>query len=140
VDEPGGSLDPDPAELDWGGAILRATLERIGCTAHIVRLVTDGPSRVLNLGRARRLASPAQKLALAARDKGCIFPGCDRPPGWTDAHHFQPWAHGGATDLDGLGLFCRFHHRLLHEGGWTLARTTTGIDFIDAHGVIRAQP
>ena len=138
-DQPPGARPPvpDPAEVDWGGPILRRTLERIGCTAQIIRIVTDGPSQVLGLGRGRRLASPAQKLALAARDKGCIFPGCDRPPGWTDAHHFQRWADGGTTDIDDLGLFCRFHHGLLHEGGWTLHRTTTGLDFIDPHGQAR---
>lgn len=126
-----------PAELDWGGPIMRNTLERIGCTAQIVRLVTDGPSRVLDLGRAKRLAAPAQQLALAARDRGCTFPGCDRPPGWTDVHHFERWTAGGQTDLADLGLFCRFHHRLLHEGGWALRRTGDGIDFIDPHGAVR---
>ncbi|MCW2602099.1 MAG: hypothetical protein JWN61_234, partial [Pseudonocardiales bacterium] len=126
-----------PAEVDWGGPILRRTLERIGCTARIIRIVTDGPSKILNFGRGRRLASPAQKLALAARDKGCIFPGCDRPPGWTDAHHFTRFTDGGKTDIEDLGLFCRFHHRLLHEGGWALRRTATGLDFINPHGEIR---
>lgn len=129
------SSAPSPlAEMDWGGPILDETLRRIGCTAGLVRLVTSGKSRVLDLGRAKRLASPAQQLALAARDNGCLFPGCDRPPEWTDAHHTTPWSKGGRTDLDGLLSACRFHHRLFHEGGWTLRRTPHGYDVIDDLG------
>ncbi len=129
-----------PPELDWGGPILRETLERIGCSAQLVRLVTDGPSQILDLGRARRLASPAQKLALAARDRGCVFPGCDRPPEWTDAHHLRPFSRGGATDLDELALLCRFHHRLVHEGGWTLRRGPDGLHFCGPDGVSSIGP
>jgi hypothetical protein len=108
------------AELDWGGPILAETLARIGCTAQLIRIVTDGKSRVLDLGQSKRLAQPAQKLALAARDNGCVFPGCERPPEWSDAHHVIPWIQGGATDIACLVNLCRFHHRLVHEGGWTL--------------------
>jgi hypothetical protein len=116
----GSATSAAPAELEWGGPILDDTLRRIGCGAQLVRLVTAGASRVLDLGRARRLASPAQNLARLARDRGCLFAGCDRPPEWTEAHHVRPWSEGGATDLEGLLSFCAFHHHLLHEGGWTL--------------------
>lgn len=126
-----------PAELDWGGPILRQTLERIGCGAQIVRLVADGPSKVLNLGRTRRLASPAQRVAIAARDRGCRFPGCDRKAPWADIHHAKPWSEGGATDLADLISFCRFHHRLFHEGRWSLARIPNGHDAYDPQGVLR---
>jgi hypothetical protein len=114
-----GSLRPriPMAELDWGGPILAQTLSRIGCSAQLVRIVTDGISRVLDLGSSRRLASPAQNLARAARDNGCVFPGCDRPPGWTDAHHVTPWSQEHRTDIHGLASLCRFHHQLVHEGG-----------------------
>ena len=40
---------------------------------------------------------------------------------WTDAHHLEHWADGGATALDNLVLLCRRHHRKVHEGGWRLA-------------------
>jgi hypothetical protein len=55
------------------------------------------------------------RKALHARDHGC-----HTPVAWTDAHHVQPWADGGPTDLDNLILLCRFHHGLVHEGGWTI--------------------
>jgi HNH endonuclease len=66
--------------------------------------------------------SPAQRRALTHRDGGCVFPGCDRPEAWCDAHHLVHWTRGGPTDLDNLALLCRRHHVTVHEGGWRIAR------------------
>jgi hypothetical protein len=74
----------------------------------------------LDVGRATRVVSPAQRTALAARDGGCRFPGCDRPLAWCDAHHLWHWLHGGPTDLENLVLLCRAHHHAVHGGGWRL--------------------
>jgi Domain of unknown function (DUF222)/HNH endonuclease len=75
------------------------------------------PTQPLEVGRATRVVSAAQRVALAVRDGGCRYPGCDRPPAWCDAHHLRHWLHGGATDLANLVLLCRTHHRAVHEGG-----------------------
>ena len=123
-----GARGAPPAELDWGGPILDDTLRRIGCSAQLARIVTEGPGRVLNVGRARRLATPAQNVARMSRDDGCLFPGCDRPPEWTEAHHRIPWSRGGPTDLDDLLSFCAAHHHLLHEGGWSLRPLPAGLE------------
>ncbi|MEO9222765.1 MAG: HNH endonuclease, partial [Mycobacteriaceae bacterium] len=74
----------------------------------------------LNLGRTQRLVSPGQRRALIARDHGCAFPGCNRPPAWTEAHHIVHWIDGGPTDLANLVLLCRRHHRVIHHDGWTI--------------------
>ena len=74
----------------------------------------------LSVGRARRTVPPAMRRALALRDKGCRFPGCDRPVEWTDAHHVQHWADDGPTELANLVLLCRRCHRRVHEGRWRL--------------------
>src|SRR6185436_12823419 len=63
---------------------------------------------VLSYGLRRRVASIGQRRALAARDRGCSFPTCDRPPDWCESHHVTPWVDGGPTDLDNLTLFVRF--------------------------------
>jgi hypothetical protein len=84
------------------------------------------PRQPLEVGRATRVVQPAQRMALAVRDGGCVFPGCDRPLAWCDAHHLWHWVHGGPTDLDNLALLCRAHHRAVHEGGWRLARGPDG--------------
>jgi len=74
---------------------------------------------VLNLGRTRRIASRSQSAALYARDLGCSFPGCDRPPEWSERHHVIPWIDGGPTDLNNLTLLCVFHHHNFQSRGWT---------------------
>ena len=80
----------------------------------------------LDVGRASRVVQPAQRTALAVRDGGCVFPGCERPLAWCEAHHLIHWLHGGPTDLTNLALLCRAHHRAVHEGGWRLVRGPDG--------------
>ena len=60
------------------------------------------------------------EFALAIRDGGCLWPECDRPPSWTEAHHIDRWSDGGRTDLDRGVLLCRHHHLRLHNEGWTI--------------------
>ena len=88
--------------------------------------MTNGASEPLDVGRASRTVSPAQRRALTIRDRGCVFPGCDRPPGWCDGHHIVHWADGGPTDLANLALLCHHHHKAIHEGGWSMARAPDG--------------
>lgn len=115
-----GFLDgqPDPVSI--------ATVERVACSAGTVALLVDAADNAgqpLNLGRERRLFSRAQRLALAARDGGCRWPGCERPPSWCEAHHIDHWQRdGGRTDVaDGI-LLCRHHHLLAHNNGWEITR------------------
>ena len=92
----------------------------------VVPVLTSDAGAALHLGRTRRLASRAQRLALAARDGGCSFPQCDRPAPWTEVHHVIAWQDGGPTDLDNLTLVCRFHHREFERCGWAV-RMTDGL-------------
>jgi hypothetical protein len=92
---------------------------RLAAEAEVIPVVLSDTGGVLGYGRARRVASAQQCLALAARDKGCSFPGCDRPPAWCESHHIVPWIDGGPTDLDNLTLVCAFHHREFAKRGWT---------------------
>ncbi|WP_336157648.1 HNH endonuclease signature motif containing protein [Amycolatopsis sp. VC5-11] len=98
-----------------------ADLRRILCDAKVYPAVLGTEGQVLDLGRAARTATNAQRRALAIRDRGCTFPGCDRGPKWTTPHHIVHWAHGGPTDLDNLASCCERHHRLLHHSGWKIA-------------------
>jgi hypothetical protein len=88
------------------------------CDAAVHRLLTSGPSVVIDYGRATRVVSAHQRDLLHQRDRHCRWPGCDRPAGWCDAHHVTPWEHGGPTSLDNLVLLCRRHHRRLHRAGY----------------------
>lgn len=97
------------------------TIRRYACDTAITR-ITGAAELAAEVSKASRTTPPAVRRALKARDKGCVFPGCDRPPEWTDAHHLKHWIDGGPTTLDNLALLCRRHHRLVHEGGWRLFR------------------
>ena len=98
------------------------TIERQICDRGIIPIHFDDAGRALSLGRTQRLFTSRQKIALAVRDGGCRFPGCDRPPSWCEAHHITPWSSGGRTDVaDGL-LLCRHHHLLIHDNGWRVSR------------------
>jgi hypothetical protein len=110
-----------PAWLEWIGDIPARTAERIACDADVWRAVLDpATGQPLDVGRAHRLVPHWIRKALLVRDRGCRFPGCHAPPAWTDAHHLRAWAQGGATDLTNLIMLCRFHHGLVHEGGWRI--------------------
>ena len=125
ADHPGPDHDPGgdqsgPDELTELQGWLRAAMTGLPPT------LGGAPSQPLDLGRATRVVSPAQRSALAVRDRGCVFPGCDRPLAWCDAHHLWHWVDGGPTDLWNLALVCRAHHRAVHEGGWQLTRGPDG--------------
>jgi hypothetical protein len=109
---------PGCAKLEHGPHISPETARRLGCDAQLQVLVKRG-RRALYLGRKTRSLSPALNLALRERDKGCRFPGCNHRR-WVDAHHIVHWALGGRTDPENLVLLCRRHHRLIHEGGFSI--------------------
>ncbi|MEO6533256.1 MAG: DUF222 domain-containing protein [Pseudolysinimonas sp.] len=104
-------------------AISVATVERHACDTGIVPVIFDASGRVVDIGREQRLYTARQRIGLAARDGGCLFPGCDRPPSWCEAHHIVPWSHGGRTDLADGVLLCRHHHLLVHNNRWRVERS-----------------
>lgn len=110
-----------------GTRISARELRRIACNAGILPAVLNGDGKVLDVGRQKRLFTTAQRVALAHRDGGCAFPGCDRPPGWREAHHMNPWAAGGATDLAEGVLLCSRHHRVIHRSEWQVRLGAGGL-------------
>jgi hypothetical protein len=119
-------------EMRWAGPVVAETVRRVACDASVSRVVVGGAGEPLDVGRASRTIPSALRRALVVRDGGCRFPGCDRPPEWTDGHHLQHWADGGETKLENLVLLCRRHHRVVHEGRWRLG--------FGASGEVVAQP
>ncbi|MDQ1575421.1 MAG: hypothetical protein QOH55_571 [Microbacteriaceae bacterium] len=97
------------------------TVERAACTAGTVTITFDDTGQPINLGRDHRLYNTHQRVALAARDGGCRWPGCDRTPRWCEAHHTRHWKrdHGHTNLTDGL-LLCRHHHLLAHNNHWEI--------------------
>lgn len=103
-----------------------AAIERALCVGGAVEVTVDSCGRPLDVGREARLFTPAQRIALAARDGGCMWPGCDRPPAMTEAHHCTPWSEGGCTDIDDGVSLCAFHHVELHFRGWAVENDGQG--------------
>jgi hypothetical protein len=97
------------------------TVRRLTCDCSIVRVVEDHDGTPLDVGRRQRVVSTALRRALWARDRGCVFPGC-RNRIYIHAHHIEHWAKGGETEAGNLMLLCSHHHRLVHEGGFTIRR------------------
>jgi hypothetical protein len=110
-----------------GTPVSLATVERLACADGVVAVSFDSTGNALNVGREQRLFTARQRVALAARDGGCLFPGCDRPPSWCEAHHIDHWHRDhGQTDLERGVLLCRHHHMLVHNNGWEIARDRVG--------------
>lgn len=112
--------DTGRGEFDDGPGLHPQTLRRLSCDAAVVRIVEGADGTILDLGRRTRVPSPALRRALHCRDRGgCRFPGCTARR-FVQGHHIQHWAHGGETTLANMVLLCSAHHRLLHEGGYTI--------------------
>ena len=93
-------------------------VEALAGSSRLRALLVDTEGNPLRWGRARRLATPSQVLAMAVRDGGCIFPGCDCPVGWCDAHHQPAWSDEGRSDIETMALLCRHHHVVTHRPDW----------------------
>jgi hypothetical protein len=114
------------ADLEFSLPISAKAVERLACDCTVTRILLSADSAVIDVGRSKRVITPAQSKALKVRDMGCRFPGCDRPATYTSGHHLVHWIKGGSTDLPNLVLLCHRHHWMVHEGSWQLVKTDDG--------------
>jgi hypothetical protein len=116
----GHALPGELCELDGQGPVPVPLIRSLTSDAFLAVIFTEaGDIRaVSHLGRTinKRL-----RTALCFRDRTCVVPGCSMPYG-LEIDHLDPWALGGATELDNLALLCTHHHRLKTYEGWTLER------------------
>ena len=109
------------ANNDGRSSLPIESVKRLCCDGDAVVIVENEEGEPLSVGRKSRTVPTGIKRALRARDKGCAFPGCHHTR-FVDAHHIQHWSAGGETSLDNLLLLCSRHHRLVHEGGFSIER------------------
>ncbi len=115
------------AETGGGRPVPAETIRRIACDIGIIPIVLGGAGQALDVGRERRLATRAQRMALRAQYPTCgMDEGCNVPFDDCQIHHIDPFRQGGRTDLDRMCPGCDTHHHLVHEGGWTLTRNKDG--------------
>ena len=117
---------PLRCELEDERELAVETARRLACDCSVVGIVEDAEGEPLSVGRKTRKIPPTLQRALKARDGGCRYPGCGRTM-FTEGHHVRHWALGGETKLSNLITLCRFHHRLIHEGGFGLRATDDGV-------------
>ena len=124
-----GELGAPAVDVELTLPVSARTLERFACDCTMSRVLL-ADSQVIDVGRATRVVSGPTRRALKARDKGCRWPGCDRPIGWTSPHHIEFWARGGKTNVHDLVSVCHFHHRQVHEGGWRVVKSGRELQFL----------
>ena len=112
-------------EVEDGPEIQPQVAQRLLCNGRLQTLLEDETGNVVGLGRTSREPSAWMLRQIRYRDRECRFPGCGARR-FNEAHHIVWWRHGGRTDLDDLLLICSFHHRLVHELGWSIRRETDG--------------
>jgi hypothetical protein len=114
------TLGRTPAQLESGELLSPAAARRIACDARVIPIMLGAKGEPLDVGRSSYVAPRAVRRGVVARDEGCVFPGCDRPPSWCDVHHVQHWIDGGSTAVGNLALLCDRHHRAVHHDGWQI--------------------
>jgi hypothetical protein len=112
-------------EIEGGPVVHPETVRRLLCNARVQTLLEDETGNVVGLGRPSRDPPAWMLRQVRYRDRECRFPGCGARR-FTEAHHLVWWRHGGRTALDNLLLICSFHHRLVHEHGWSVMREANG--------------
>jgi hypothetical protein len=113
------------AKLDTGEHISAGLARRIACNAGIIPAVLGGKSEVLDLGRAKRFHSRAQRILATIEQGGCLEEGCDAPPAMTHMHHPKPWSKGGETNRDAW-MLCPSAHRRAHDPTYTHEKLPNG--------------
>ncbi|HWB67831.1 MAG TPA: DUF222 domain-containing protein [Mycobacteriales bacterium] len=114
------------AELGSGAVVGTRTARRVTCDAEIARIVFGPQGEVLDSGRTTRTFTAAQVRAIVARDRHCIWYGCDAPANWSDVHHRVHWAAGGTTSVDNGVLLCGRHHDRIHYTDATVVKLPDG--------------
>ena len=110
------------------------TVKRLLCDGSLVLVAEDDKGNPLDVGRKQRTVSTALRRALYARDRKCTFPGCQRKR-YLDGHHLKPWFEGGETVPANMTLLCEYHHKLLHEGAFSVVKEEDAtLRFVTADG------
>jgi hypothetical protein len=112
-----------------GGTLLpMSTVIRLASMSyHYLSVFDHHTSLPLYLGRAKRIATPGQRIVLHAKDRGCTHPGCTVPGYGCQVHHAEmDWGDGGLTNIDDLTLACKPHNLLVKPGGWRTRKRKDG--------------
>lgn len=141
VQEPVLASGEGVGHLENGIPITSDTVRRLGCDGRVQLFVKRPDGEAFGVGRATRKLPAWLRRHVKERDAGCRFPGCTHYR-WLHAHHIRHWADGGPTDAPNLVMLCGYHHRLVHDAGWTMnAHSDGALEFIRPDGQpLQARP
>lgn len=131
--------DSGAALTSTGDALDIGAARRLACDTDLIPAVLGTDSEPLDVGRSKRLVTGGLRTAVILRDRGCTFPGCDRPPQFCEAHHVRPWWAGGSTSLRNSALLCSRHHQTVHRHGYTAAVSADAVTWDLTPGRINDQ-
>ncbi|WP_030165133.1 MULTISPECIES: HNH endonuclease signature motif containing protein [Actinomycetes] len=115
---------PDQASLRWMGPVTEATAALLACDSTITSITLDGQQVPVDLSPPKRLFTGLVRKAIIIRDTCCVK--CGAPASWSDCHHIEHWADGGATTLENGCLLCRTCHRAVHHTDWDIIMGSDG--------------
>ena len=96
------------------------TVQQMICSGGYRKVVFGQSGEILHLGAKQRFFSAGQRAAIAARDGGCVIPGCTVTAHLSEVHHVVNWQHGGRTDIENGVLLCWYHHHSIDTSGWQI--------------------
>ncbi|WP_161498913.1 HNH endonuclease signature motif containing protein [Cryobacterium aureum] len=102
------------------GPLTTNQIDELICAGGYQPVLFGHNGKILHLGTSNRFFTAQQRRALAARDGGCVIPGCTMPPHLTQVHHVVPWRQGGPTDIDNAVLLCNAGHASIDTSGWDI--------------------
>jgi len=122
-------LDPDTEKLMAstadGDPLPASVIERLAGESSWFGLVLSAKGVPMWKGRNTRKATESQFQALIALYGGCA--GCGEPDeNKVHAHHMNPFARGGGTDLDNLIPLCWGCHNKIHDHDWQVVEAGDG--------------
>ncbi len=122
-------------QVDDGPGLSSETVRRLTCDGPTVTITESSGGKVIGVGRRTRKPNRPLKRALRHRDGHCQFPGCNRRA-HLQGHHIVHWTANGPTNLENMVLLCHWHHKRLHEGGFSMRRLSDGgFRYFNRYGV-----
>lgn len=120
IDDPAGIAFLQGTHDEATSSVDASAARRAGCAGTIQKALMDHQGRILQMHTHGRIFTEHQRTAIALRDGGCAWPGCNVPSTWTEIHHVAEWAKGGPTSIDNGVSVCFHHHRDLETLGWNI--------------------
>ncbi len=124
------------ARLHMGPQLPDSLRRYLCCDAKVRTAIEAADGSLLGISPLEPTVNPRLRAIIEERDRGCRYPGCSQQR-WVQVHHIVHREDGGLTVASNLCALCPYHHRLHHQGAFSIAgnpETATGLRFTDKWG------